>query len=323
MIDPIDLTPSKPVFFGRGCVPVHNGNKIEAERFVATMTLQNASSHGAPIQRVGVATYGVVAQRVSAPLRDLWIAEPLVVRVHAGEKRVRWPDGERRCVPQGSWTLLPASARVVVENIGDGAEGYRAEVVAFGPVACAAAVHAGGAPDAEHGPVALAGPAVRQATPAFDACVQRIRRSLCDDTLPAAVVRHHVQELLIWADGLPLSRGDAAPGMAGALRALLRKDVSRPWRATEAAARLCVSEATMRRRLAAEGTSFSEVLTDVRLAHGLELLQMTQHPITEIALACGYASPSHFSAAFRARFDLSPSEIRHANLQLDRISIER
>jgi len=276
------------------------------------MKPQDASPHGAPIKRVGMATYGVVAQRVSAALRDLWIAEPLFVRVHAGEKRVRWPDGERRCVPQGSWTLLPASARVVVENIGNGAEGYRAEVVALGPLACATAVPPGGAPDAEHGPIALAEPAVRQVAPALDACLQRVRRSLADDTLPSGVMRHHVRELLVWAEGMPLSRDAAAPGTVGALRRLLRADPARHWRATEVATELCLSEATLRRRLAAEGTSFSGVLADIRLSHGLELLQMTRLPITEVALACGYASPSHFSSAFRKRFDLSPRDIRRS-----------
>jgi len=269
----------------------------------------------APVDRPGLATHGVVAQRTAAPLRDLWIDRPLFVRVHRGEKRVRWPDGTLRVVPEGAWTLLPACAGVVVENLGAGAAGYRAEVVALGPVACADARDAS-AP----GSIEPLHPAVRQARPALDACLRRVRASLADETLPAAVVRHHVRELLVWAEGLPLCRDAAAPGMAGALRTLLRADLAHPWRATEVAAALCVSEATMRRRLAAESTSFSRVLGDIRLSHGLELLQMTQRPITEIALACGYATPSHFSVAFRKRFDLSPRDIRGIAPRSDRIS---
>jgi len=39
-------------------------------------------------------------------------------------------------------------------------------------------------------------------------------------------------------------------------------------------------------------------------------LQTTELPINQIALDCGYQSPSRFSVRFRKRFGISPSAIR-------------
>ncbi len=46
----------------------------------------------------------------------------------------------------------------------------------------------------------------------------------------------------------------------------------------------------MARKLAAEGRSFRQLLTQVRMSHALTLLQQGLAPL-ETALACGYDSP--------------------------------
>ena len=40
------------------------------------------------------------------------------------------------------------------------------------------------------------------------------------------------------------------------------------------------------------------------------LLQTTRRTILEIALDCGYESPSRFATRFRERYGMSPSELR-------------
>lgn len=50
--------------------------------------------------------------------------------------------------------------------------------------------------------------------------------------------------------------------------------------------------------------------TGLRLDMARTLLHETALPVTEVASACGYATPSRFSAAFRARFDRTPSADR-------------
>ncbi len=71
-----------------------------------------------------------------------------------------------------------------------------------------------------------------------------------------------------------------------------------------------MSEATLRRKLADEGDCLSGILADARLSFALTLLQATTQPVTQIALAVGYQSPSHFTVRFRRRFGFSPSAIR-------------
>lgn len=48
-----------------------------------------------------------------------------------------------------------------------------------------------------------------------------------------------------------------------------------------------MSEATLRRRLAAEQERFETILSDIRMHHGMMLLQTTAWSIPRIAEACG------------------------------------
>lgn len=45
---------------------------------------------------------------------------------------------------------------------------------------------------------------------------------------------------------------------------------------------------------------------DIRLDRARGLVTQTEMPIWEVALACGFSSPEHFSRAYRARFGLAP-----------------
>ncbi len=75
-------------------------------------------------------------------------------------------------------------------------------------------------------------------------------------------------------------------------------------------AKLTMSESTLRRKLAAEGTSFQQLKDAIALGKGLHLLQSTPWPISQIALACGYQSQSRFGERFKQKFGLTPSELR-------------
>jgi AraC-like DNA-binding protein len=51
-------------------------------------------------------------------------------------------------------------------------------------------------------------------------------------------------------------------------------------------------------------------LTDYRVQRSAELLCDTALPVTEIALQCGFSSPSYFAEVFRERMGFAPSEYR-------------
>ena len=53
-------------------------------------------------------------------------------------------------------------------------------------------------------------------------------------------------------------------------------------------------------------TSPKRFIIEARLSRARNLLVQTEHSVHEIAVACGFATPSNFSKAFRAHFGVSP-----------------
>ncbi len=77
------------------------------------------------------------------------------------------------------------------------------------------------------------------------------------------------------------------------------------------AARLGVTDRHLRRIFAAEhGVSPVDYLTTQRLLYAKQLLTDTALPVTQVALASGFASVRRFNAAFAQRYRLSPSALR-------------
>ncbi len=69
--------------------------------------------------------------------------------------------------------------------------------------------------------------------------------------------------------------------------------------AGEAARQLALSERTLHRRLAEEGTRFSAMVDDARYARARELLLDRRMTVEGVAFAVGFAEPSSFSRAFK------------------------
>ncbi|MEN0104814.1 MAG: AraC family transcriptional regulator [Pseudomonas sp.] len=73
---------------------------------------------------------------------------------------------------------------------------------------------------------------------------------------------------------------------------------------------LNLSERTLQRRLADEGSSYQQLLSDTRQQLAERYLNDGQLPATEIALLLGYSEPSVFFRAFRNWTGLTPGEYR-------------
>ncbi len=73
---------------------------------------------------------------------------------------------------------------------------------------------------------------------------------------------------------------------------------------------LNLSERTLQRRLAEEGSSYQQLLTDTRQQLAERYLDDGQLPAAEIALLLGYSEPSVFFRAFRNWTGLTPGEYR-------------
>ena len=94
------------------------------------------------------------------------------------------------------------------------------------------------------------------------------------------------------------------------MRAQLAGRLDLDWTADRMARELAMSAATLRRRLAAEGATFADLVVDARMSSALTLLQATAQPVADIALSVGYESASRFAIRFRQRFGFAPSAVR-------------
>ena len=65
---------------------------------------------------------------------------------------------------------------------------------------------------------------------------------------------------------------------------------------------------TLHRRLLAEGTSFKQVLKEVRHALALEHIRAGRLSVEEIAQVLGYSDVANFRRAFRQWEGVAPSE---------------
>jgi AraC-like DNA-binding protein len=76
------------------------------------------------------------------------------------------------------------------------------------------------------------------------------------------------------------------------------------------AEKLAMSTRTLRRRLAQEGSSYRELLDEVRYGLAKEYLQNTSLPMEEISVLLGYTESGNFSHAFRRWSGGSPRDWR-------------
>lgn len=74
--------------------------------------------------------------------------------------------------------------------------------------------------------------------------------------------------------------------------------------------RLHMSDRTLKRQLAAEGTSFSTLVDEVRYRHATSLLSRTDFTLEQIADELGYSDVANFSRAFKRWSGRSPSNWR-------------
>lgn len=84
-----------------------------------------------------------------------------------------------------------------------------------------------------------------------------------------------------------------------------------PLRLEEIAGEVAMSPRSLARHMSAEtGLNWSGILTRLRMVRAIGLMAEGDAPVTEVALAVGYASPSAFNAAFRRFYGQTPTGYR-------------
>jgi len=96
-------------------------------------------------------------------------------------------------------------------------------------------------------------------------------------------------------------------------REVLLADLARPWTVSEIAKRVGLTEKRLKRDFPARfGEPVYGYLQRARLERAWSLLQDGTQTVTEVALAVGYANPSHFAKLFKRQFGRRPSQFKNS-----------
>lgn len=104
------------------------------------------------------------------------------------------------------------------------------------------------------------------------------------------------------------------PSLSHQLHDIIHDNISGDWGVDRLAAKLAISESTLRRKLKAEGVNIHAIVNRTKLGHGLHLVQTTMEPIGRIAERCGYYSQSRFTHQFKQLFGITPTELRKTRM---------
>lgn len=149
------------------------------------------------------------------------------------------------------------------------------------------------------GPVRFGAPVDAAVVPR--ACLDAALREA--DSALASILERHVRMLL--------GDGAGAPTLQGRIARLLGSELAggRPGSAP-IARRLAMSPRTLRRGLRAEGTTFRDVVAEVRRELAFRYLRDPQVPIGEVAFLVGFSDANAFHRAFKRWTGRTPGEFR-------------
>lgn len=110
-----------------------------------------------------------------------------------------------------------------------------------------------------------------------------------------------------------LSIIDDASNLTASQKAIkyIEKNIEKDITLEGLAAHMSMSIATLKRRLAAENLSFSQILKVKRINYAATQLRVSQKSITEIAFESGFKSAAHFSTAFKSIYNITPKDFRN------------
>jgi AraC-like DNA-binding protein len=103
-------------------------------------------------------------------------------------------------------------------------------------------------------------------------------------------------------------------GVAGRVRQLLLRDIANRPSFEGAAKLLRTNPRTLRRQLTAQGTSFRELVDELRMQFAVKYLRDTDLTNEDIALALGFSDAANFRQAFRRWTKKSPSQFKHMEI---------
>lgn len=133
---------------------------------------------------------------------------------------------------------------------------------------------------------------------------------MADSATRARAIEHCEREAALY--------GAPTAGLCSRVRQELERSPQCPPNLAQVAARLHLSERSLKRHLQAAGTSFRLLLTAVRQQQARQLLKHGEVPLHRIAEQLGYTDPSNFTRAFKRWTGKTPSALRRTQSERGR-----
>ena len=248
-----------------------------------------------------------IVQYRHACFRNLVSPTPGIIWVKNGTKQLAMGH-HQRTVATGYMVVLPDNQPMAIENCPTVSQPYEARIVTIDRAVFETVYVRLGVTDAARRKLFATTAASEELAQAFLATADALTRQ---GQMPDAVLRHRCEELVIWLAEAGVCLPWATPSSTQSrIRALVSQRPGHKWTICEAGQALGMSQATIRRKLAVENTTFQSILSESRMATALALIQTTNWPIERIALHVGYLSKSRFVQRFQRRFGLKPAELR-------------
>ena len=99
-------------------------------------------------------------------------------------------------------------------------------------------------------------------------------------------------------------------GVAGDVREILLHNLARRMTIDAVSKRLKIPLRTLKRRLEQQGTSYRQIVDELKTEIAIRYLRETNLTIEEIASCLGYSEPANFRQAFRRWTNKTPKEVR-------------
>jgi AraC-like DNA-binding protein len=109
-------------------------------------------------------------------------------------------------------------------------------------------------------------------------------------------------------------------GMAGRVREIFLANLGQPTSFERIAGRLKMSSRTLRRKLEQEGTSFRELIDELKAHAAIKYVRDTDLTIEDIAYALGFSDAAAFRHAFRRWTKSAPHEYRRARIDIEPVA---
>jgi AraC-like DNA-binding protein len=243
--------------------------------------------------------------RLPQSLRRVPFTDPCLMLILQGEKQLHPAAHPPQQLPAGRMLLIPAGCELTFTNQPDEHCQYLAWVISL--------------PADDLLPLAR-GPVSRElqnfhSDPLLLTLMQQwlqLQPQLSDPQQLLQARRREITQRLIELGYSAELRSGLQQQLSRRVQTVVSEDLSHDWQIAEVCQHLAVSESTLRRKLSDEQRSFRDLLSQLRLTQGLNLLQTTSLSVQQVADACGYRSASRFSERFRERFGTSPGELRQS-----------